>query len=574
MESMFLQPAQDHGQNWSHGYNLNQQNGDVYGQQYRDRYNPNVGANDHYKHRCGVYPKTPSPPLRFRDNIAYTGELNTKNLRKFEKFQGLPWKLPERQYKTGVDGLSEEIEDFHKYIMPHESERKMRDNIVARVKRMILDRWPEATVEIFGSFETGLYLPTGDIDMMIKGDWNKIPPLYVLEQHLLESEICDKDGLRVLDKASVPLVKFKDKESKICVDISFNQHNSVRAAMFVNRCCEIFPCLSKLTVVLKQFLLEKNLNEVFTGGVSSYSLILMIVNFLQLHPDREAVLHPKPNIGVLLIEFLELFGSKFDYDKYGLRITGGGARLKKQEFRLNSRHTTSPFRGIPPGIFLTIEDPLTPGNDVAKCSHRMGSVRESFRHAHEVLKSAAERKRDPTHSILGSIIRITDDVERFRVSIEKLSNSYGVLNPTIEPVVMGQSCNGESFAISCKNEEDFPKLQQAGVCTPSVRTTSMANNDSLHRKKDEERSHNNNNISTNNNGHYHQQRKTPRQQKNNNNNVGSSSGDSGKATETKKLSPRRKPENTVRNGMSSYFDSIILGKGNGSSNQSSSGSRL
>ena len=42
------------------------------------------------------------------------------------------------------------------------------------------------------------------------------------------------------------------------------------------------PVLQTLVVVLKQFLLLRNLNEVFTGGISSYSLILMAISFLQV----------------------------------------------------------------------------------------------------------------------------------------------------------------------------------------------------------------------------------------------------------------------------------------------------
>ena len=45
---------------------------------------------------------------------------------------------------------------------------------------------------------------------------------------------------------------------------------------------EKYPYLKHLVLVLKQFLLQRDLNEVFTGGISSYSLILMVVSFLQM----------------------------------------------------------------------------------------------------------------------------------------------------------------------------------------------------------------------------------------------------------------------------------------------------
>lgn len=43
-----------------------------------------------------------------------------------------------------------------------------------------------------------------------------------------------------------------------------------------------FPNLKYLVLVLKQFLLQRDLNEVFTGGISSYSLIYMTISFLQV----------------------------------------------------------------------------------------------------------------------------------------------------------------------------------------------------------------------------------------------------------------------------------------------------
>lgn len=48
--------------------------------------------------------------------------------------------------------------------------------------------------------------------------------------------------------------------------------------------------LPKLVLVLKQFLLQRDLNEVFTGGIGSYSLFLMAVSFLQVRDFRSYLL--------------------------------------------------------------------------------------------------------------------------------------------------------------------------------------------------------------------------------------------------------------------------------------------
>lgn len=82
--------------------------------------------------------------------------------------------------------------------------------------------------------------------------------------------------------SQVPIVKLTDKASDVKVDISFNMSNGVKSAELIKEFKQRFPVLSKLVLVLKQFLLQRDLNEVFTGGISSYSLILMTISFLQV----------------------------------------------------------------------------------------------------------------------------------------------------------------------------------------------------------------------------------------------------------------------------------------------------
>lgn len=80
----------------------------------------------------------------------------------------------------------------------------------------------------------------------------------------------------------MPIIKLRDKESDVKVDISFNMSSGVQSAKLIKDFKKKFPVLAKLVLVLKQFLLQRDLNEVFTGGISSYSLILMTISFLQV----------------------------------------------------------------------------------------------------------------------------------------------------------------------------------------------------------------------------------------------------------------------------------------------------
>lgn len=53
---------------------------------------------------------------------------------------------------------------------PTEAEDKIRAEVVTRIEKIIISKWSEAKVEIFGSYRTGLYLPTSDIDLVVIGN--------------------------------------------------------------------------------------------------------------------------------------------------------------------------------------------------------------------------------------------------------------------------------------------------------------------------------------------------------------------------------------------------------------------
>lgn len=80
------------------------------------------------------------------------------------------------------------------------------------------------------------------------------------------------------------------------------------------------------------------------------------VLLLQLHPRIDAR-RADENLGMLLVEFFELYGRNFNYLKTGIRIKEGGAYIAKEEIM---KAMTSGYR---PSM-LCIEDPLLPGKGV------------------------------------------------------------------------------------------------------------------------------------------------------------------------------------------------------------------
>ncbi|XP_072318105.1 terminal nucleotidyltransferase 4B-like, partial [Eucyclogobius newberryi] len=255
-----------------------------------------------------------------------------------------------------------------------------------------------------------LLFPNSDIDLVVFGKWDTLP-LWTLEEALRKMNVADENSIKVLDKATVPIIKLTDSFTEVKVDISFNVKSGVKAACLIKEYKEKYPVLPYLVLVLKQFLLQRDLNEVFTGGIGSYSLFLMAVSFLQLH-YREDVCSPNINIGVLLIEFFELYGRNFNYLKTGIRIKDGGCYVAKDEVQKNM------MDGYRPSM-LYIEDPLQPDNDVGRSSYGAMQVKQAFDYAYVVLSHAVSPiakyyPNNETESILGRIVRVTQEVDEYR----------------------------------------------------------------------------------------------------------------------------------------------------------------
>ncbi|XP_039297324.1 terminal nucleotidyltransferase 4B-like [Nilaparvata lugens] len=447
------------------------------------------------------------------NNPASTFGMNKNHASLIGVHGGCPWRPPNKMYNQKcIIGLHEEIEDFFEYMSPNPEEHNIRMSVVKQIKEIIKQLWPFAKVEVFGSFRTGLYLPTSDIDLVVIGDWKTLP-LRTLQDALLKNNICDENHVKVLDKASVPIVKLTDKRTDIKVDISFNMSNGVRSAQLIQYYKKRFPSLAKLVLVLKQFLLERDLNEVFTGGISSYSLILMTISFLQLHRRADAHL-PNANLGVLLVEFFELYGRQFNYLKTAIRVKENGTYISKEVL------SNEMVDGHRPSI-LSIEDPLTPGNDIGRGSYGALQVKQAFEYAYVTLIQAINPNGqdmlfDPNKdSILGRIIRVTDKVIKYRSWIKE---NFPLQKLSIASSSASSSSEASSSSSDTDSEYSEPpqtllvKLPEQGSRYLAPHTTNHQvvhprnhhhHHNHHHHRVNHHRHHNHNHSHNHNHNHHH-----------------------------------------------------------------------
>ena len=157
---------------------------------------------------------------------------------------------------------------------------------------------------------------------------DRITVLHALANTLKRAGITDK--VTIIAKAKVPIVKFVTTHGYFPVDISVNQENGVEVGRVVSGFLSEMPALRALVFIAKSFLSQRSMNEVFSGGLGSYSIVCLAVSFLQMHPKiRRGEIDPSRNLGVLVMEFFEFYGLYFNYHEVGISLRDGGTYFNK-----------------------------------------------------------------------------------------------------------------------------------------------------------------------------------------------------------------------------------------------------
>ncbi|KAL4160526.1 hypothetical protein PRNP1_001094 [Phytophthora ramorum] len=237
--------------------------------------------------------------------------------------------------------------------------RQHIDAAIAHIEDGVHKTWPHASVTCFGSYSTGLWLPSSDVDVVIMGLSNvedrDVPTRFVpdgvtqLEQlaRQLRPQRTWVQRVDVVRGAKVPVAKLvlrrgSQKEGELSallrVDISIENvqtSHGMEASKLVRQYVSDLPRLKPLLMVLREFLREKALNSAFTGGLSSYAVTLLAVFMMEMQRHQEEEEEDDVDgggeketpeergarkLGQVLLDFLEYYGTSFDYYTTGLSL--------------------------------------------------------------------------------------------------------------------------------------------------------------------------------------------------------------------------------------------------------------
>ncbi|KAI0887931.1 uncharacterized protein GGS22DRAFT_90641 [Annulohypoxylon maeteangense] len=310
----------------------------------------------------------------------------------------LPWWLPKDEpcpwfkadhvnnsFSPG-SRLHQEIVDFYLWVSPRYFEIDVRQQLIDRLGKAIRRKWPDVDLYAFGSYMSGMYLPTADMDIAVCSNsyvidhipkYSKRNHLFALQNYLRVGGFAEDDNVEVISKAKVPLVKFVDSLSFLKVDLSFEKMDGRHAIATFAHWKDRYPSMPSIVSLVKQFLLMRGLNEPVNGGIGGFSIMCMVVHLLdQLPQVQSGDMFPAWHLGDTLMEFFDYYGNHFRYKEVAIRVNPPGLIPKSEVRGFTYRNYDR----------LSIMDPNNPENDVSGGSFNTEMIINFFREAYEILK--------------------------------------------------------------------------------------------------------------------------------------------------------------------------------------------
>eukprot|EP01038_Epipyxis_sp_PR26KG_P013133 gene13133-17600_t len=307
--------------------------------------------------------------------------------------------------------LHNEILMFCEYIAPTRHEIDIRDQVLNEVRQLVKNLWPTGVLHVFGSQMTRILTPTSDLDIVILNVPMKNQDDKDEMQNLLRTLAKRIEDLHIASyveaivNAKVPIVKFDHRLTGIPIDICINNDSGLKTGKLMRKFVRDYPPLRPLTIVLKLFLSQRGLNETFSGGIGSFVLSTLIISFIQQKIKLAKYFNVEPvfNLGCLLLDFFNLYGTSFNYFECGISIENDGKYVSKKKRKASSQGGGG---GNQKCGRLYIENPMDPELDMGKGSFMLQKVKRAFEHASQLLTAALGDGNTPSY--LSYVIRPDD----------------------------------------------------------------------------------------------------------------------------------------------------------------------
>ena len=316
--------------------------------------------------------------------------------------------------------ISDQIRNLYLAICPSNDQIQEKDLFLSRLQQSIDGVLEAAVVAPFGSAVNGFWTPNSDIDvcLQVPGCRTRASQIDALRKVASCLHSISSHYIEPRFTARVPIIHWAPRKSGyLACDISINNNLAVVNSRLIGAYSAIDPRMVELGMIIKHWANARGINDRSRGTLSSFSLLLMLIHFLQRRTppilpslqDMALQVNQSPsycqgsdiryvtdpsliqmelsrlsansesqnteNSGTLLLEFFRYYGFTYRQGVIGIR-------------------DLRPFHSVDvtseANVYLVVDNPFEVGKDVANVSANQHSrIRQEFRRAHSLLESGA-----------------------------------------------------------------------------------------------------------------------------------------------------------------------------------------
>nr|XP_009934506.1 PREDICTED: poly(A) RNA polymerase GLD2 isoform X2 [Opisthocomus hoazin] len=247
------------------------------------------------------------------------------------------------------DKLSQQVLELFQACQQQTCDLNRKELCRTELQREIQRIFPQSRLFLVGSSLNGFGTRSsdGDLCLVVKEEPvnQKTEARYILSlvHKLFSTKLSSYIERPQLIRAKVPIVKFRDKVSCVEFDLNVNNVVGIRNTFLLRTYAYIENRVRPLVLVVKKWARFHDINDASRGTLSSYSLVLMVLHYLQTLPEpilpslqknypesfdptmQLHLVHQSPctippylskngsSLGDLLIGFFKYYATEFDW---------------------------------------------------------------------------------------------------------------------------------------------------------------------------------------------------------------------------------------------------------------------
>ncbi|XP_042343922.1 poly(A) RNA polymerase GLD2 [Plectropomus leopardus] len=321
------------------------------------------------------------------------------------------------------DKLSEQMVELYEACQQQTPDLVRKETIRTRLQNDIRSVYSDARLYLTGSSMNGLGCRSSDADLCLVLEANKrtdvLHALSVLQRLFKSLTYVEKTQLI---RAKVPILRFRERGSDLEFDLNINNTVGIRNTFLLRSYAYADLRVRPMILVIKKWARHHRINDASKGTLSSYTLVLMVLHYLQtlkepvlpnLQRDYPECFYPhldidmvpegpkhippynsknQSSLGELLLGFLKYYATDFRWDRQVISI---------REAKVLPKANSQAWRNK----FICVEEPFEK-NNVARAVHektKFDTIKAEFAEACRMLRYRKD---------LNSILPVRDIIDK------------------------------------------------------------------------------------------------------------------------------------------------------------------